>query len=60
MLPESRINIIQNWLSEYVSNMPNPATSLVVGVSGGIDSAVVSTICSIKVCLLYKSNAADE
>ena len=45
MLPESRINIIQNWINEYVNNMPNPATSLVVGVSGGIDSAVVSTIC---------------
>ncbi len=47
MLPESRINIIQNWINEYVNNMPNPATSLVVGVSGGIDSAVVSTICSM-------------
>ena len=46
MTPESRINFIKDWLIKYIKNMPKPATSLVVGVSGGIDSAVVSTICS--------------
>ena len=47
MTPESRINFIKDWLIKYIKNMPKPATSLVVGVSGGIDSAVVSTICSM-------------
>ncbi len=47
MSPESRINFIKNWLVNYIKNMPKPAKSLVVGVSGGIDSAVVSTICSM-------------
>ena len=47
MTPESRINFIKDWLIKYIKGMPKPATSLVVGVSGGIDSAVVSTICSM-------------
>ena len=44
MDPKKRIEIIQNWISNYVNKMPKKAQSLVVGVSGGIDSAVVSTI----------------
>ena len=47
MTPESRIIFIKDWLIKYIKSMPKPATSLVVGVSGGIDSAVVSTICSM-------------
>ena len=47
MTPESRIIFIKDWLIKYIKGMPKPATSLVVGVSGGIDSAVVSTICSM-------------
>ena len=47
MTPESRINFIKDWLIKYIKSMPKPANSLVVGVSGGIDSAVVSTICSM-------------
>jgi NAD+ synthase len=34
---------IQNWISEYAKE--NKINTLVVGVSGGIDSAVVSTLC---------------
>src|SRR6056300_625785 len=44
MDPKKRIEIIQSWISTYVNEMPKKAQSLVVGVSGGIDSAVVSTI----------------
>jgi NAD+ synthase len=36
---------IVNWLQEYVLKNPS-VKSLVVGVSGGIDSAVVSTLCA--------------
>jgi NAD+ synthase len=35
---------IQNWIVDYVKK--NNIETLVIGVSGGIDSAVVSTLCS--------------
>ena len=35
---------IANWLREYANN--NKITTLVIGVSGGIDSAVTSTLCA--------------
>ena len=35
---------IQDWIKSYVED--NNITYLVVGVSGGIDSAVVSTLCA--------------
>jgi len=35
---------IQNWIKSYVNE--NGVSTLVVGVSGGIDSAVVSTLCA--------------
>jgi NAD+ synthase len=47
MKPSDRVEFIKNWIINYVNNMPSKATSLVVGVSGGIDSAVVSTISSM-------------
>ena len=37
-------NRIVNWIKDYAND--NNIQSLVVGVSGGIDSAVVSTLCS--------------
>ena len=44
MNASKRVDFIKNWIIDYVKSMPNKASSLVVGVSGGIDSAVVSTI----------------
>ena len=46
---------IVKWIKGYADT--NNIQALVVGVSGGIDSAVVSTLCA---CLLYTSDAADE
>ena len=40
---ELKLNIVE-WIDEYVKK--NPVEALVVGVSGGIDSAVVSTLCA--------------
>ena len=45
MEPKERIIFITGWILDYCSKMPKKPDSLVVGVSGGIDSAVVSTIC---------------
>ena len=35
---------ISNWIKNYVNAMPNKAESLVIGISGGIDSSVSSTL----------------
>ena len=47
MNASKRIDFIKNWIIDYVQSMPKKASTLVVGVSGGIDSAVVSTISSM-------------
>jgi len=47
MKPLDRIKFIQNWILEYCKSMPKEPDSLVVGVSGGIDSAVTSAICAL-------------
>ena len=39
-----RIEFIKNWIKNYCNSMERKPYCLVVGVSGGIDSAVVSTI----------------
>ena len=41
-----RVKIITDWIKDYVESMDTPANCLVVGVSGGIDSSVVSTLCA--------------
>ena len=35
---------ISKWISKYLKN--NKLQSLVIGISGGIDSAVTSTLCN--------------
>ena len=44
MTPKQRINYITKWIKSYATK--NKIDTLVVGVSGGIDSAVVSTLCA--------------
>ena len=44
MKPSEKIIFISNWIKNYVDNMPNKAESLVIGISGGIDSSVSSTL----------------
>ena len=45
MQTTERINRIKNWIIDYCKNMPIEAKTLVIGVSGGIDSSVTSTLC---------------
>ena len=35
---------IKDWIFNYVNSMPKKAQSLVIGISGGIDSSVTSTL----------------
>ncbi len=44
MSPSEKIKYISNWIKSYVDQMPNKAQSLVIGISGGIDSSVSSTL----------------
>ena len=44
MNPSEKIKFISNWIKTYVDQMPSKAQSLVVGISGGIDSSVSSTL----------------
>jgi len=38
---------IKDWIFNYVNSMPKKAQSLVIGISGGIDSSVTSTLCAM-------------
>ena len=44
MSPSEKIRYISNWIKTYVDQMPSKAQSLVIGISGGIDSSVSSTL----------------
>jgi len=44
MNPSEKAKFITNWIKTYVGNMPKKAEALVIGISGGIDSSVSSTL----------------
>ena len=47
MQTSERINHIKGWIIDYCKSMPKQPDSLVVGISGGIDSSVTSAICAL-------------
>jgi len=44
---KQKINLIKDWILNYVNTMPVNAKSLIIGISGGIDSSVSSTLCAM-------------
>ena len=58
-----KIKYISNWIKTYVDQMPSKAQSLVIGISGGIDSSVSSTLSAmtglktIVLCMPIKQKA---
>tara|TARA_Y100000590_G_scaffold213402_1_gene241842 strand:- start:779 stop:1516 length:738 start_codon:yes stop_codon:yes gene_type:complete len=44
MNAKEKIKYISDWIGDYVKKMPVSAKSLIIGVSGGIDSSVSSTL----------------
>jgi NAD+ synthase len=44
MIVTEKVKFISNWIKAYVDDMPSKAQSLVIGISGGIDSSVSSTL----------------
>jgi NAD+ synthase len=43
---KKRANIVTEWINNYCDSASYKPKSLVVGISGGIDSSVVSTLCA--------------
>ena len=46
MKVEKRAKIIQDWIENYCKNSSFKPKALIIGISGGIDSSVVSTLCA--------------
>ena len=44
MKVSEKVKYISNWIKNYVERMPSKAESLIIGISGGIDSSVSSTL----------------
>ena len=42
-----KVIFIKDWILNYVNSMPVKVKSLVIGISGGIDSSVTSTLCAM-------------
>ena len=42
-----KVVFIKDWILNYINSMSKQATSLVIGISGGIDSSVASTLCAM-------------
>ena len=47
METKKRTEIITKWIDDYCQSMAFSPKALVVGISGGIDSSVVSTLCAL-------------
>ena len=47
MQTSKRIDYIKKWIIDYCKSMSKQPDSLVVGISGGIDSSVTSAICAL-------------
>jgi len=66
MNSDKKIKHISDWIKEYISSLNFKSPSLVIGVSGGIDSAVTSTLCcktgfrTIAVSMPIKQNASQH
>ena len=47
MKVNKKIIFIKDWILNYLDSMPKKAQSLVIGISGGIDSSVTSALCAM-------------
>ena len=47
MNSKEKVKYISSWIKNYVDQMPSKAQSLVIGISGGIDSSVSSTLSAL-------------
>ncbi|MFL2544094.1 MAG: NAD(+) synthase [Alphaproteobacteria bacterium] len=66
MNSDKKIEHISNWIKKYIISLQFTSPSLIIGVSGGIDSAVTSTLCcktgfkTIAVSMPIKQNSSQH
>ena len=66
MNSKDKIIYISNWIKDYAKSINNNPTTLVIGVSGGVDSALTSTLCAqtglktIAVSMPIKQNSSQH
>jgi NAD+ synthase len=66
MNSKDKILYISNWIKDYAKSINNNPTTLVIGVSGGVDSALTSTLCAqtglktIAVSMPIKQNSSQH
>ena len=66
MNSKEKIVYISNWIKDYSKSINNNSTTLVIGVSGGVDSALTSTLCAqtglktIAVSMPIKQNSSQH
>ena len=66
MNSDKKITYISNWIKEYAISLPFTPPSLIIGVSGGIDSAVTSALCAktgfktIAISMPIKQNSSQH
>ena len=66
MNSDKKIEYVTNWIEQYASSLNFQPASLVIGVSGGIDSAVTSTLCAktgfktIAISMPIKQNSSQH
>ena len=66
MNSKDKIAYISNWINDYAKSINNNPTTLVIGVSGGVDSALTSTLCAqtglktIAVSMPIKQNSSQH
>ena len=47
MNSKNKIEYISNWIKDYAKSINNHPTTLVIGVSGGVDSALTLSLIHI-------------
>ena len=66
MNSKDKITYISNWIKDYAMSINKNPTTLVIGVSGGVDSALTSTLCAqtglktIAVSMPIKQNSSQH
>ena len=66
MNSKDKITYISNWIKDYAVSINKNPTTLVIGVSGGVDSALTSTLCAhtglktIAVSMPIKQNSSQH
>ena len=66
MNTKAKIDFIVNWIKNYADSIKNQPVKLIIGVSGGVDSALTSTLCAhtglktIAISMPIKQNSSQH